>query len=776
MGPLAGLKVVDCSRGTAGAFATGILADYGATVIRVEPHGGDPWRAENEIAYAVYHRGKYGVELDPGDAAEKDRLLELIGSADVFLISGRPGLPASLGLDFATLHAAYPGLVQCSISGFGVDGPYVDVPGYESLVHALVGSMGEQVGHRPAPNYEALPFAGIGAGYLAVIGILAAIHRRTVDGLGRHVETSLYDGALAYLSMGWADDDVDVPWIPGGGRRIVSRAFLAADGEYLGIHTGAVGAFDRLMALAGLSEHFAGEGDNIGAKLTEEQQRLIEERLPEIFGSKPRAEWLELLREADVCAMPELFPTQVFDEPQVKHNGMVVEVDDPGLGRIQQVAPAARFQQWDVEAPRPAPTPGQHNAELTDLIERQPWVDPRQPAVGASDVPVLDGVRVFDYGAYYAGPYASRLLADLGADVVKLEPLRGDQLRGLKVPFGSAQAGKRAIAVDLKSEAAREIGAALAAWADIVQHNMRPGAAERLGLGYEDIRGANPDVVYAYSPGWGSTGPDRLRQSFAPLVSGYVGVNFEVAGRFNEPMFPTGNEDPGNGLLGAVGMLMGLIHRARTGEGSYVEHPQLNAAMVHVAHIVRTPDGEALGAGRLDPLAFGFSATDRLYETSDGWICLYARRDEQFAALSRAVFDAVGSDLATHPEYATASARDENDDALAGVLADAFIKTDTATALRSLTEAGVPAVAPKPRNGQAFLRDPENHRTGRVAELPDPERGHVRELAQLVRVSDAAAAAHRLAPRLGQHTDAVLRMLGMDDARIASLRAEKVVL
>ena len=154
---------------------------------------------------------------------------------------------------------------------------------------------------------------------------------------------------------------------------------------------------------------------------------------------------------------------------------------------------------------------------------------------------------------------------------------------------------------------------------------MRPGAAERLGLGYEQVRAVNPEVIYAYSPGWGSNGPDYRRQGFAPMYSGYVGASFEVAGRGNPPIMPTGNEDPGNGLLGAKGILMALLHRRRTGRGQYLEHPQINATMTHLAHVVRRPDGSVIGAAKLDGRQMGLGPLDRLYRTCDGWICVAAR-------------------------------------------------------------------------------------------------------------------------------------------------------
>ena len=681
--------------------------------------------------------------------------------------SWRPGVAEAMGLGFDQLHDSLPGLVCTSISGFGEDDPNRDLAGYEAIVHAVVGTMGEQVGHRDGPIYEGLPFASIGAGYLAAIGTLAALHRRLSDHAGRRVRTSLLDGALAYLAMMWSDDDRDSPPHAHGSRRLVARAFECADGEYLGIHTGAVGAFDRLMDVLGLAEHFhtTGSGPAMGMELDPNQRRIVLEDLPKVLATKPRGEWLAALLDADVCALPELRPGEVFDETQVRHNEMVVRVDDADLGPLDQVAPPLRFSASPHAPPIRAPRPGEHPDR-----HAEPWQDPSLGGVVDASRPLLDGVRILDLGAFFAGPYASRLLADLGAEVVKLEPLHGDQLRGLDRPFGSAQANKRAIAVDLKQPAGQAIARRLAAEVDIVQHNLRPGVAERLGLGYDDLRAENPALVYAYAPGWGTTGPDIQRQSFAPLMSGYVGANFEVAGQFNPPLFPLGNEDPGNGLVGAAGMLMALLHRARAGAGQLVEHPQLNATMAHVAHIVRREDGEVLGAQRLDPLQLGHGALDRLYETSDGWVCVAASAEKHVAALS----EALGLDLAGDPRFAGRDPRQAHDYELADVIGDALERLDTTDALERLRAAAVPAAVPASRNDSAFLRDPAQLRTGRIAECPHPTRGRVRETGVLVQVSGSTPPAHRLAPGLGEHTDEVLRGLGYAQKDIDALRAEGI--
>jgi crotonobetainyl-CoA:carnitine CoA-transferase CaiB-like acyl-CoA transferase len=780
-GPLIDLRVIDCSRGMAGPRAGGLLADYGADVIWVEPPGGDPYREALAPEYSVLNRGKRSVVLDLKEGVRD--LYDLLKSADVFLHSWRPGVAERLGLDFDTLHQRFPNLVYCSISGFGSDGSRRDLPGHEAIVHALVGTMSQhsgQLGHRDGPIYEALPFASMGAGYLAVMGVLSALYRRLDDGVGRLVETSLFDGALAYHSLLWGETGegqkrAESSVLPGFFRQ-VCRAFRCADDEYLGIHTGAHGAFSRLMTLLGFDDRIppSETGMDLLAPLDPEQAAILMNELPGVFDQKPRSVWLSELLAADVCAIPILHQGEIFSEPQPVHNGMVIEVCDPALGPVTQVAPAAKFSRTPGAVRCPAPRVGEHTAEILNETGRMPsrW---NRVGVQSPDMrPLLDGVRILDIGAYYAGPYSSRLLADLGADVIKLEPLAGDVLRNADGIFRSGQAGKRAIAVDLKRPEGQMVGRKLLEWADVIHHNMRPGAAERLGMGYEQALTANPTIIYMSSPGWGSSGPEMSRQSFAPLMTGYVGGCYEVGGRFNPPLFSPCNEDSGNGLVGAIAMLCALLHRRLDDEGQLIENPQLHAAMAHVSHLVRTPDGQVLGAGKLDELQLGFGALNRLYETADDWICVVAITDVHLDALGKAT--ETETDISRVEAFWRQPLSAEADYALASALGDAFRKRTSAEWVKFLTEAGVPVAQPIMGNtNHTNMIDPENQRLGRVAECAHPQHDYVREIASLVRVGEAAALPHRLAPALGQHTDEILAALGYDSAAVAELRMAQVV-
>src|SRR4051812_24128152 len=278
-GPLEGLRVLDCSLGRAGPRATGLLADYGADVVWIEPPGGDPLRAAAPEHTGVIARGKRSVELDLDDDGACAQVLRLAARAQVFVESWRPGVAAARGLGYDALHALIPSLVYVSISGFGEDDP-VDLPGEEALVHAVLGSMSDQAAHRDGPVYLGFPFASIGAASLAVLGALAALRRARDDGHSRHVETSLLDGALAYHSMMWGESDAALasgqapPSLHTASRtRLVTRSFECSDGEYLGLHTGAVGAFGRAMRVLGVDDRVppSADGMDMGVPLTDEQ-------------------------------------------------------------------------------------------------------------------------------------------------------------------------------------------------------------------------------------------------------------------------------------------------------------------------------------------------------------------------------------------------------------------------------------------------------------------------------------------------------------------------
>jgi crotonobetainyl-CoA:carnitine CoA-transferase CaiB-like acyl-CoA transferase len=370
-GALHDVKVVDLSWGRAGPFATGQMADHGASVVRVEPPGGDPYRSM--VARAAYDRGKRSMVIDLGRTRGREVLRRLLDDADVLVESFQPTVADELGIGYEALHARYPRLVYCSISGYGQHGADRDRPGYESLVSARSGVMAEGQRSEGGPVYPGVPIAGIGAGLLAVIGVMAALVEREDTGLGQHVDTSLFDGVLSFMNMFWEDlenlaDDLGQPAFPAipANRRLFVGSFECADGEFLGVHTGANGSHARLMAAMGLTDRVPPAPGNRekSVPLTDEEHGIVSTEIPALLRSRPRAEWLERIRQHDVCAIPVLRPGEALSQPQTVHNELVVELDDPDLGRLAQVGVAARLSATPGGVRSPAPRVGEHTDEI----------------------------------------------------------------------------------------------------------------------------------------------------------------------------------------------------------------------------------------------------------------------------------------------------------------------------------------------------------------------------------------------------------------------------
>jgi len=771
-GPLDGLRVVDCTRGMAGPRATGMLADYGADVVLVEPPGGDPWRPELSVPYSAYHRGKRSIVLDLESAADREVFFDLLGTADVFVESWRPGVAEGLGIGYEIVHERYPDLVYCSVSGFGPTGPHADLGGYDALVNAVLGTMDDQAGHREGPVFIGLPSASNGAAYLAVIGVLASLYRREKDGWGCKVETSLVDGMLAYVSQAWGYSERNRQRYRVGGTRFLIKTLRCADDEYIGVHTGARGAFERLMALLGLDDRVKPlpEGSEAATPLTDDEEAAIA-TLPDIFEKEPREVWLDRLLENDICALPVLRPGEVFDQPQTIHNQMVVVVDDPQLGRVEQVAPPMKFSTTPAAVRGCAPRIDEHGQEIRAELQGWQASAPVERREARDQRPLLDGVRVLDLGHWFAGPYASRLLADLGADVVKLEPPQGDPMRGLERPFSTAQAGKRSVAADLHDTVVLSAAQSLIEWADVVHHNLGVGVTDRLGVGYADASAINPAVVYVHASGWGAHGPYAARQSFAPLMGGYVGAHYESCGQFNPPLDSVANEDSGGGMLGAISMLMALLHRERSGVGQFIDSPHFHSALADVAHIVRrASDVTVLGADALDPMQFGTGPLHRLYETADGWVCIVAATDSHIKGLE----EALGIDVMGDERLRTAQGRAENPYELEKMLSGAIYGISTEMCLARLGAAGVPSAVPSTDNNLPFMDDPHNLAIGRVGEYVHPRFGLTRESGVLMRYDGACVPDHGRPPELGEHTDEILSFVGFAPQEISDLHRRGV--
>ncbi|MCF8609179.1 CoA transferase [Gordonia sp. HY285] len=764
-GPLDGLVVVDASRGMPSGIATMMLADYGARVVKVE-RPGDVSGAEATLR-KVLDRGKWSVAADIDTPEGLETLHEVLGSADVFVEAWGAGRAEAKGLDHASLRERYPQLVCLTVTGYGTTGPLSTRPGYEALLNARLGMSAEQRAHRPGPTFLGHPTVSYGTAFLAVIGVLSALHARKLTGRGQRVDTSLLDGMLAIRAMNWWWNEKDISYLARSGtqqgfgnKRLITDPFECADGNWLIPHTGGPGSYKRMMDLLGFGDRVRTiEGPEMSVPLDDDELVIARDLVPEAFKSRPRDEWVALFAEHDIACLPVLHPHEIFDDDQVRHAGVAVDLADADHGTVRQIGPVVRFEKTPPEVPTPAPQVGAHNGRVGELEQSPAW----RPTGSRSLTRPLEGVRIADFSSFFATGFGSKLLCDLGAEVVKVEPPSGDQMRPLGDLWECSQRGKRGLCIDMRTPEGQEAVRKLIAEVDVVAVNFRPGKAEKIGLGYEQLREINPNLIYAYLPGFGSTGPKSSLKSFAPLQSGLVGMNFIGAGADNPPIRRVmGNEDLYNGFLGAVSIAMALVARQNSGSGQYLESPQLHSSLLVRTEMAADGDGNPLEPYGLDSDTTGWGPLYRLYRTSDGWVMIAVFGDQKFAAMT----DALGRSEWDR-EFGTKQQRADGSDELAAKLEGVFASMSTETAFATLDGAGVPVEIPADDPVMPeLLWDESLAETGQVVEQHHPEYGWCREVGVTIRLSDTPGAVRGPSPLLGQHTREVLTELGYPVAAI----------
>ena len=380
----------------------------------------------------------------------------------------------------------------------------------------------------------------------------------------------------------------------------------------------------------------------------------------------------------------------------------------------------------------------------------------------------LAGVVVLDLGQYLAGPYAPMVLADLGAEVIKVEPVRGDGMRSVGKPFLGCQRGKEGLAVDVKTEEGLEVVLRLAERADVVHHNMTKGTAARLGVDYESLRTRNPDLVYCNTYAYGAEGPLSDFGGLDPLYQATCGLEHEAGpvAEGNPPLYLRfGMADTANAMVSVVGVLAALYHRRRAGEAQELWTSLLNGAAVFGSDVFLTGEGPAPARPGLDRAQTGVSACCRLYRTQDGWLQVAAVGPGQWEALCRVL----GRPrlAADHPTFgARVAARAAIEPEL-----EAVFSTRTALAWQAvLEEAGVDCeVSVDTNDGETVLHDADNERLGLVTEYAHPTLGRVRQFGTLVGFSETPTGPYAPAPLAGQHSREILGRIGYQPEEIDDL-------
>jgi crotonobetainyl-CoA:carnitine CoA-transferase CaiB-like acyl-CoA transferase len=391
-------------------------------------------------------------------------------------------------------------------------------------------------------------------------------------------------------------------------------------------------------------------------------------------------------------------------------------------------------------------------------------------------VKALEGVRVLDFGQYLAGPFGPMVLSDLGADVIKVEPVTGDSMRMAGKPFFGCQRGKRDIALNIKDPRGKEIALELVKTADIVHHNMTAGVATKLGLDYAACKAVKPDIIYCNTWAYGLEGPLARFGGLDPLYQASAGLEYEsgAVAEGNTPLYYRfGMCDASNAMLSVVAVLGALYHRKRTGEGQEVWTSLFDGGAIYTsdAHLV---GGTPAPRRHLDQELMGISATYRLYRTQDNdWIFITAVKDEEFVALCNALGI---PEIASDARFASNADRITHRRQLESIIEPRFLAKTARFWTRTLDDAGVPNEVPyDTQGGEGPLFDSDNIDLGLVAHYEHPLLGDVRQFGELIKFSETPGAINGPPPLVGANTRDIMHELGHGDDEINTLIGDNVL-
>ncbi len=795
-----GLRVLDLSWGIAGPMTTMLLADNGADVIRIERPQGDPFT--DQSGYRVWNRGKRSAVLDLTSDEGHSTFAALVAQADVVVESFSPGTMQRLHLEHAELAKLNPRIITCSITAYGSHPGHRQRPGYDGLVAARTGLLFDLRGRRgtamayisrwpgPHPEFDGpeglvrgadrsgpifprTPWPSIGATYLAALGIAAALRAREVTGDGQQVETSLLQGVLAAVCLDWQRvEHPDAPsyWMWPCDSRSIDGLYKCSDERW--VHHWTVRP-NWVLSSA--------EEDELGNVVPDSQYRddpdrlamdpeglltgiFLQPLLAQAFKRFRSTDWVKAGSEAWMGVAPVRSPGEALADESFLADGCVVEVEDPRIGRVRHVGPVLEFSATPGEVRGPTPRRGEHTEAVLEEVAADHRDNREPPRRSVRLAHPLQGVRVLDLGLGVAGPFAGRILADLGAEVIKVNAVYDRYWNSTHMGLGTNR-GKRSIAVDLKNDAGRAVLDRLIERADVFTTNWRPGAAARLGLDYDALSQRFPRLVYCNSRGY-EKGPRSQLPGTDQTASALTGVEWEdgACDHGNPPLWSRFNMgDSGNALLSAIAITAALYHRDRTGEGQSVSTSIVNASLLHASYAWIHADGKPGDWKHIDADQYGLSPFYRLYGcANDSWIFIAALSSEVLNRLA----DALGEDriVLDDPQKATTA------------LEERFRQRPASDWIQSLDRAGVPAEVVDEEFCRHIFDDPEARSGGLIAETWAGGVGRFEDPGLLVNFSTTPCVVQSGPALCGGHTREVLLEHGYRDAEIDQLIAEGAIL
>jgi crotonobetainyl-CoA:carnitine CoA-transferase CaiB-like acyl-CoA transferase len=757
-GPLAGLHVVELATEISGPYAAKLFVDLGAEVIKIEPPGGDPLRRWGPFPgdvpdprrgglFEYINAGKRGATLDLTSSDDAAAARGLIARAHVLVEDFAPGTLDGLGLGPDALARLNPNLVVLRISPFGQCGPWRHRPATPLTLQAASGWITARDPQRP-PVQVGARISEYVAGAYGALGALTALRVRPT-GRVREVDVSQLEALVSTLPypmlMAQRMKRLGLP--PNLRSAPMLGVVRAADG-WVGINCLTGQHWLDVCAMLGLTEF--GEHQIAIMMGGPERDQFFAKAEP-LLAEQTVAEIVELGQALRIPAAPVNDGATVLDCPQYAKRGFFAEAGQSGAS-FRRPGSSFRLSKSPVPQSIPAPRPGTRTGS---------WAVGAEPISPSAEALPFAGLRVLDLTTFWAGAYLTCYLGAFGADIVKVESIQrpdghrfsgafayeGDDWYERSAIWQGTNLNKRDLTLDLTSPQGLGIARRLAAQADVVIENFSPRVVEQFGLDYDSLVSLNPDVIVVRMPGFGLHGPWRDYVGWALNIEQVSGMSAVTGYPDGPPCNPQGPADPIVGVHAGVALLAALEHRARTGEGQLVEIAQIEVAACVTAEPVIEYSMNGVVRPREGNRRRGY--LQGVYPTcEDGaWVAISLCDD--------------GSPPVDHDLF------DE--------LVTAWTRTQTATAiLERLQAQGI--AAERVVSGDDMYDIPQLDARGYYEELEHPVTGPHRYPGWPFRITPGPARHHHTAPpTLGQHNDEILGGLGVSDAELAALRAERVI-
>ena len=666
-GILKGLRVVDFGQYIPGPLAAMMLGDYGADVIHIDPPGGPRWDGYN--CNAVLARGKRNIILDLKKPEDLETAKKLAATADILIENFRPGVMDRLGLGYQACAAENPTLIYCSIPGFSsTDAERRGLPGWEGIVGAEAGlyACTDMATRSRYIRFDALPLASNFAAVIACHSIVSALIVRAKCGRGQYIEASMYDACFEVDSTRTVTPPQSM--LPPGTTRTVAGTnayalvrrmaqYPCKDGRYIQTTPPPRGALSIARAL-------------FPAKWIEEEiPPEADETVKKLMLERTMQEWEEYAqREHGAGFAVSQTSAEWLADPTALDSRSVIHVEDPILGRTMQPGvPSIMLKSGDC-AGMPRHRPDADRAEILAELETLP---PRPvPASCGPAEPALKGIKVLDLCQVVAGPTCGRLLAEYGAEVLKINNPRFSDNYTALAGHETQNNGKTCILLDLKSPEGKKLMDSFVREADIFHCNFAQAAYGHLGVTEEQLREKNPNIILSQINIHSLGGGREFMRGHEDLGEAATGMSCRYGDSVKPETLPLLVLDHMTGQMGCLGVLLAVYARLVTGEGQRVQACLSRSSTLTQLPFMLGYEGKVWDepAGKD---AKGYGPLDRVFKARDGWFYLVARD----AAAVRAI-----------PELSSLPAEPE---ALAAALEARAAEEDVAAMARLLDAPGV---------------------------------------------------------------------------------------